>query len=162
MPCLALLIIASFHCITKPPYQPGDHVQVFPRNVVNIEKLELFIGHLAGDLCLDSHIYVSFDDEEISSSELAVALPLLSESLDHMISLEYFFEKHVALLAPISMQACSELADLAPSGKDKSVLDGLSKSAKDYERMNELTGLKWIDLFKIFPSLTKLVWISFQ
>ena len=161
MPCLALLIIASFHCITKPPYQPGDHVQVFPRNVVNIEKLELFIGHLAGDLCLDSHIYVSFDDEEISSSELAVALPLLSQSLDHMISLEYFFEKQVALLAPISMQACSELADLAPSGKDKSVLDGLSKSAKDYERMNELTGLKWIDLFKIFPSLTKLVSISF-
>ena len=57
----------------------------------------MFIGHLAGDLCLDSHIYVSFDDEEISSSELAVALPLLSESLDHMISLEYFFEKQLQI-----------------------------------------------------------------
>ena len=126
-----------------------------------MEELKLFVGHLAGDLSLDNHIHVSFDSEEISSSELAVALPLLSENLDRMTSLEYFFEKQVALLAPISMQACMELSALAPSGKDKSVLDGLSKSANYYERMNELTGLKWIDLFKTFPSLTKLVSISF-
>ena len=59
------------------------------------------------------------------------------------------------------MQACHELAKLAPSGKDKSVLRGLSQSSSAYERMNSLTGLKWIDLFSVFPSLSKLVSMSF-
>ena len=137
----------------NPPYQPGDHVQVFPRNVVSIEKLQFFLGHLAGDdLSLDSHMHVSFDSKDTSRMELAVAFPLLSKNLDRMISLGYFFEKQVAMLAPISMQACQELADLAPDGKDKKILHGLSLSANEYERMSSLTGMKWFDLFKVSSS----------
>ena len=104
---------------------------------------------------------MTFESEEIERSELEVALPLLAKSIDHCISLDYFFEQQVAILAPISMQACHELATLAPSGKDKSVLHGLSQSSSAYERMNSLTGLKWIDLFSVFPSLSKLVSMSF-
>ena len=144
------LLKISLDSCGNPPYQPGDHVQVFPRNVVSISKLQSFLDNLDGDdLSLDSQMYVSFTSEDISSSELAVAFPLLSENLNHMISLDYFFEKQAAILAPISMQACLELSDLAPDGKDKKVLHGLSKSASEYERMNSLSGMKWIDLFKV-------------
>lgn len=144
------LLKISLDSCGNPPYQPGDHVQVFPRNVVSISKLQSFLDNLDGDdLSLDSQMYVSFTSEDISSSELAVAFPLLSENLNHMISLDYFFEKQAAILAPISMQACLELSDLAPDGKDKKVLHGLSKSTSEYERMNSLSGMKWIDLFKV-------------
>ena len=144
------LVKISLDSCGNPPYQPGDHIQVFPRNVVSISKLQSFLDNLDGDdLSLDSQMYVSFTSEDISSSELAVAFPLLSENLNHMISLDYFFEKQAAILAPISMQACLELSDLAPDGKDKKVLHGLSKSASEYERMNSLSGMKWIDLFKV-------------
>ena len=144
------LVKISLDSCGNPPYQPGDHVQIFPRNVVSISKLQSFLDNLDGDdLSLNSQMYVSFTSEDISSSELAVAFPLLSENLNHMISLDYFFEKQAAILAPISMQACLELSDLAPDGKDKKVLHGLSKSASEYERMNSLSGMKWIDLFKV-------------
>jgi len=144
------LVKISLDSCGNPPYQPGDHVQVFPRNIVSISKLQSFLDNLDGDdLSLDSQMYVSFTSEDISSSELAVAFPLLSENLNHMISLDYFFEKQAAILAPISMQACLELSDLAPDGKDKKVLHGLSKSGSEYERMNSLSGMKWIDLFKV-------------
>ena len=144
------LVKISLDGCGNPPYQPGDHVQVFPRNVVSISKLQSFLDNLSGDdLSLDSQMHVSFTSEDISSSELAVAFPLLSENLNHMISLDYFFEKQAAILAPISMQACLELSEVAPEGKDKKVLHGLSKSASEYERMNSLSGMKWIDLFKV-------------
>ena len=78
------LVKIDLDCCGNPPYQPGDHVHVFPKNVVSNEKLEFFVSNLAGDLGLDSHIYVTFESEEIERSELEVALPLLAKSIDHM------------------------------------------------------------------------------
>eukprot|EP00985_Skeletonema_marinoi_P008562 scaffold3909_cov138-Skeletonema_marinoi.AAC.7 len=52
----------------NPPYQPGDHVQVYPHNTISEEKLRAFIGHLAGELSLDDQMYVTVENEEVSVS----------------------------------------------------------------------------------------------
>ena len=94
-------------------------------------------------------------------SELAVSLPLIHQSLLQIIPLHYLFGKLVAILAPISVEACKQLAQLATSGKDKALLNSLAKEEEVYERMASLTGMKWIDVFKIFPSLANQVTIKF-
>ncbi len=75
--------------------------------------------------------------------------------------LEYFFVNQVALESPISMQACLDLSHLATSVKDRAVLEGIGNKNTIYENMCSMSGLKWIDLFKIFPSLSKQVTINF-
>ncbi|KAL9178842.1 hypothetical protein ACHAXT_003973 [Thalassiosira profunda] len=143
-----------------PPYQPGDHIQVVPRNVISNAELEAFVSNLSGDVSIDSHIYVELKSETISSSELAVSLPLLEWCLGQIIPLDYLLETLCATLAPVSMQACLELSALT-SGKDKAVLRGLGQDANEYEKMTSLTGLKWIDVFRTFPSLSKRVSVGF-
>ena len=129
---------------------------------MSLPEVQTFIGHLKGELGIDDHFYTKFENEQdITHSELAASLPLLDTCLWHLIPLSYFFEKLVALLAPISMQACLELSNMATNAKDKAILSDLGKSANEYEKMNSLTGLKWIELFQTFPSLSKHVDLKF-
>lgn len=147
-------------------FKRKDHIRVIPRNVIDIDELERFVSHLAGNgetenLNLDDNIYVSFEDEDIPKSELAVSLPLLSQCLGDLMPLDFFFEKQVAIGSPISMEACLELSQLATSPKDKAVLRGIGNVKREYENMTSLCGMKWIDVFKTFPSLSKQVTINF-
>ena len=145
----------------NPPYQPGDHVQVYPHNTVSEERLGAFIEHLAGELNLDDQMYVTFESEEISLAELAVTAPILHNNIDQLVSLEAFFKTQASMEAPIPTQTCLDLASLATSAKDKVLLKELGKSKVDYEKMISLCGMKWMDVFDIFPSLTKQITLSF-
>lgn len=136
-------------------------MKVYPRNIISRESLQSFAGHLSGSPSLEDHIYVTFENDNISRAELAVTLPLLTECDGLLIPLRYFFEEQVALLDPISMQACRELAAIASDGKDRSVLSDLGQDPQEYEKMTSLTGLKWIDLFRTFPSLSSSVSLAF-
>ena len=149
-----------------PPYQPGDHIRVFPRNVIGLEQLQMFVRHVsrddaAVDFCLDDHIFVSFQNKDVPRSKLAALFPLLSKSLNNLVALKYFFDNQAALESPISMQACLDLSQLATSVKDRAVLAGIGDNNTIYENMCSMTGLKWIDLFETFPSLSKQVTINF-
>ncbi|KAL7542688.1 hypothetical protein ACHAXR_011997 [Thalassiosira sp. AJA248-18] len=144
----------------NPPYQPGDHIRVVPPNVISTEELETFVAHLSGDLSLDDHIYVSFENGDIPRSEIAISLPLLDECLDNLLPLNHFFETQAALEAPVSMQSCLDLACLATDAKDKAILDGIGHNAEQYENMTNISGMKWINLFRTFPSLAKQVSID--
>lgn len=173
VPIISLLV--STH--TGSSSSKSDHICVFPRNVISLDELQSFVCHLSrnreaglintddlsfdDDFSLDDNIYVSFDNPDIPSSELKVSFPLLSQSLGNLMPLDYFFETQVALEAPISMQCCLELSSLAASSKDQALLNGIGKSKQEYDNLKSLTGLKWIDLFKTFPSLSKQVTINF-
>ena len=118
-------------------------------------------GEAADDFCLEDHIFVTFEDKNVPRSELAASWPLLNNNLHNLMPLEYFFDNQVALESPISMQACLDLSQLATSDKDKGVLNGFGNNNAIYERMCSMGGLKWIDLFETFPSLSKQVTIDF-
>ncbi len=169
-PCfLAMYVLmndASFDVNLDPPYQPGDHIRVFPRNVVSLEQVQVFVRHISrgeagADFCLQDHIFVSFDNENVPRSELTATWPLLNKSLNNLMPLGYFFANQVALESPISMQACLDLSQLATSAKDKAVLEGIGNNNINYENFCSVTGLKWIDLFDTFRSLRKRVTINF-
>jgi sulfite reductase alpha subunit-like flavoprotein len=145
----------------NPPYQPGDHVQVYPHNTISEEKLRTFIGHLAGKLNLDDQIYITFESEEVSLAELAVTAPILHHNIDQLVSLEYFLRTQASWEAPIPTQSCLDLSSLATSVKDKTLLKELGRNKDDYEKMIDLCGFKWMDVFDIFPSLSDRVSLSF-
>jgi sulfite reductase alpha subunit-like flavoprotein len=138
----------------SPHYQPGDHVRVFPRNVIPEEQLQEFVHHLSGDHVFDDYIYVSLENERTPTSELAISLPLVHKCLSQLISLQYFFEKVAAILAPISNEALHELAELTSNDADRALLNGLTEIESKGE-------LRWIDLFETTPSLSKKVSIEF-
>lgn len=104
---------------------------------------------------------MSFENSAVSSAELAVTLPLLNVMNGLLIPLRVLFEERMALLDPVSMQACRELALLASDEKEKSVLMDLAQSGAEYEKTLSSTGLKWIDLFNTFPSLSQTVSLAF-
>lgn len=144
----------------------ADHIRVFPRTVISPEELQGFVSHLTGndvvnDLRLDDHIYVTLENEDIPRSELALDLPLLHKSIGDLLPLEYFFKNHIAVEAAVSMLDCIDLAQLATGTKDRAVLNGIGRNKKEYEDMTSLCGMKWIDLFGIFPSLSKQVSLGF-
>jgi sulfite reductase alpha subunit-like flavoprotein len=99
--------------------------------------------------------------QDIPNSELAVSLPLLHKCKGHLLPLDHFFVDQVALEAPLSMQACLELSHLAADTKDQAVLKGIGLSKTEYDNMCSLCGLKWLDLFRHFPSLSKQVSLEF-
>jgi sulfite reductase alpha subunit-like flavoprotein len=136
-------------------------VKIYPHNITCFKKLASFVGNLAGHLLVDDNIHVSLRDEGIRRYEIAVALPLVNQCLEQLVPLDYLLEKVLGILAPISVQACNALANLATSRKDTAVLKSLAENKGEYERMAELTGLKWIDLFETFPSLSRQVTIKF-
>ena len=145
----------------NPPYQPGDHVQVYPHNTISEAKLRTFIGHLAGELNLDDQIYITFESEEVSLAELAVTAPILHHNIDQLVSLESFVRTQASWEAPIPTQSCLDLSSLATSVKDKTLLKELSRNKDDYDKMIDLCGFKWMDVFDIFPSLSNRVSLSF-
>ncbi|KAL7439883.1 hypothetical protein ACHAXM_006921 [Skeletonema potamos] len=145
----------------NPPYQPGDHVQVYPHNTISEEKLGAFIGHLTGKLSLDDQMYITFEDEEVSLAELAVTAPILHHNIDQIVELDYFLRTQASLEAPIPTQSCLDLAALATSAKDNALLEERGKNKVEYDRMLSLCGMKWMDVFDIFPSLSGQVTLPF-
>ena len=122
--------------------------------------MEIFVGHLSRNLALDDQIYVTLESEELKS-DLKVHLPLLNSTLDSLVPLRGLFEKEVAVNAPISMEACVDLAQIASEEAEKLVLQELGNDEDEYEKMIGMCGLKWIDLFEHFPSLSTKVDIKF-
>jgi sulfite reductase alpha subunit-like flavoprotein len=59
------------------------------------------------------------------------------------------------------MQTCNDLSEIATSQKDRAVLRGFGNNNTVYEHMSSMTGLKWINLFDAFPSLSKQVTVNF-
>ncbi len=145
----------------NPPYQPGDHVQVYPHNTISEEKLRAYIGHLAGELYLDDQIYITFESDEVSLAELAVTAPILYHNIDQLVSVESFLKTQASMEAPIPTQSCLDLAALATSAKDKALLKELGKDKVEYDKMISLSGMKWMDVFDIFPSLSGQVTLAF-
>ena len=149
-------------------FQPGDHIYVYPRNIVDIDQLETFVSHLsrvkeAGERAVDDdvlnltdNIYVSFENDT-PKSELKVMLPLLYQSLGSLMPLDYFFETQVALESPISQQACLDLSQLATSSKDVAVLTNIGNNKREYDDLHSLCGLKWIDMFKVSCQSVKIL-----
>ena len=125
-----------------------DHVRVSPRGVTSVGELESFVSHIilcndeTSDLSIDDHIYVTFRNNDVTMSELAVSHPLLHKSLGQLLPLDYFFENQVALESPISMQACVDLSKLATSSKDQAVLAGIGHSKQEYEQLGSICGLQ--------------------
>lgn len=144
------------------PYQPGDHVQVYPRNTISVEKLEAFLGNLAGELGLEDRMFVTLDESNtISLAELAVTSPLLHQNIDQLVQLEYFFLHQASMDAPVPTHSCLELACLATSAEDKNILEELGKNKAEYDKKISVCGLKWMDVFDSFPSLSKQVSLPF-
>ncbi len=144
----------------NPPYQPGDHVQVYPHNTISEEKLRAYIGHLAGKLNLDDHIYITFEGDEVSLAELALTAPILYHNIDQLVSIDSFLKTQASMEAPIPTQSCLDLASLATSAKDKALLKELGRNKVEYDKMISLSGMKWMDVFDIFPSLSGQVTLA--
>lgn len=142
------------------PYQPGDHVRVYPRATISVEKLQAFIGNLTGELSLDDQVYVTAN-QQISLEELAITSPLLHQNIDQLVKLEHILVHQVSVDAPIPNQSCIDLACLALNPKEKTALEKLGSNKDEYEEMISLCGLRWIDVFELFPSLSTQVSLSF-
>ena len=126
-----------------------------------MDKLEIFIGHLSGNLQLDDQIFVSFKSAEIAMAELKVYSPLLATNLGNLVRVRDFFKNKAAFGSPISMESCLELSRIATNAKEKHRLAVLGYNEGMYENMKDRYGLKWADLFDIFPSLSQVVTIDF-
>ena len=135
----------------SPPYQPGDHVRVFPNNGVREADLAQFVANLSDGLDLKEYVHIEYTGEA-EAQEIAVAHPLLYSCLDGLISVRELFGRLVALDDSLSMQACEDLASQA-SNDDRTLLLGISTDEQAYESMISLCGLKWKDAFVTFPSL---------
>ena len=136
----------------SPPYEPGDHVRVFPNNSITETELGRFIGNLSDDIDLKDYVFIGYTGEA-AKQEIAVTYPLLHSSLDGLTSVNELFGRLVALDSSLTMQACEDLALQASSVKDRTLLLGISQDEQEYESMISLCGLKWKDVFSIFPSL---------
>ena len=138
----------------------GDHVRIYPRNTVSRDKLEEFVAHLSRNLSLDDQIYVTLENEDLKS-DLKVHMPLLNSNIDSLVPLRGLFEQIAAVGALVSMEACIDLSQIACNEGEKHVLRELGDDEDVHQDMVAKCGLKWIDLFDHFPSLSKLVSIEF-
>jgi hypothetical protein len=98
-------------------------VSVFPFNIIPAKQLENFVRNLSGDHDIQDHIYVSLR-KETPASELAISLPLVNKCLEQLISLEFLFSKMAAIMAPISVPALHDLAQLTSNETDIAFLNG--------------------------------------
>ena len=116
-------------------------------------------------MSLDDKIYVSLNDKEDSGlrSTVKVLLPVVYESLDKLIPLRQLFESDLAINASISIQACADLAKLASDAGEKRLLKGLGEDEEKWKTFVKDCGcgLKWINLFTLFPSVKKKVSLEF-
>lgn len=136
-------------------------LSVFPRNVVSMGTLKKFLGHLSKNLSIDDQIYVSFADDEIAMSTLRVHAPLLVTTLDTLMSLEDIFIDHAAIFNTISMEACQDLSFLAQDENEQMALAEFGWNEEKYDKAKREFGMKWIQIFDIFPSLSKMVSLEF-
>jgi len=146
------LIKVDLSSCGSPPYEPGDHVRVFPDNSITETELGRFVGKLSDDIDLKDYVFIGYTGEA-AKQEIAVTYPLLHSSLDGLTSVNELFGRLVALDSSLTMQACEDLALQASSVKDRTLLLGISQDEQEYESMISLCGLKWKDVFSIFPSL---------
>lgn len=146
------LIKVDLSSCGSPPYEPGDHVRVFPDNSITETELGRFVGNLSDDIDLKDYVFIGYTGEA-AKQEIAVTYPLLHSSLDGLTSVNELFGRLVALDSSLTMQACEDLALQASSVKDRTLLLGISQDEQEYESMISLCGLKWKDVFSIFPSL---------
>jgi hypothetical protein len=127
-----------------------------------VEKLKAFLGNLAGELGLEDRMFVTLvESNTISLAELAVTSPLLHQNIDQLVQLEYFFLHQASMDAPVPTHSCLELACLATSAEDKNILEELGKNKAEYDKKISVCGLKWMDVFDSFPSLSKQVSLPF-
>eukprot|EP00985_Skeletonema_marinoi_P017025 scaffold9252_cov160-Skeletonema_marinoi.AAC.16 len=108
-------------------------------------------------------MYVTLENEEVSLAEIAVTSPILYDNIDQLVSVESFFKTQASMEAPIPIptQSCLDLASLATSAKDNALLKDLGSNKAEYDKMISLYGMKWMDVFNIFPSLSGQVTLSF-
>ena len=52
------LIKVDLSSCGSPPYEPGDHVRVFPNNSVTETELGRFVGNLSDDIDLKDYVYI--------------------------------------------------------------------------------------------------------
>ena len=114
-------------------------------------------------MSLDDKIYVSLNDKEDSGlrSTVKVLLPVVYESLDKLIPLRQLFESDLAINASISIQACADLAKLASDAGEKRLLKGLGEDEEKWNSFVKDCGLKWINLFTLFPTVKEKVSLEF-
>jgi len=145
----------------SPPYEPGDHVRVFPRNIMSKGTLQNFLDHLKGDLFVDDQIYASFADDKTAMSTLNVHAPLLVTVLDTLVCLEELFIERAAVFNTISMEACQDLSFLAQEEHERKALMEFGWNEEKYDKAKIECGMKWIQIFDLFPSLSKMVSLEF-
>ncbi len=138
-----------------PQYEPGDHIRVYPRNNISGERLNRFLKHLSEEVNLEDWIYVTCDDSEMSSSSLKTYAPLLAKINGSLVCVKDLFDKDAALTAALSMDACLGLSLYAAAGSEKELLTMLGRNEEEYEGAKQAWGLRWIDVFEIFPSLSR-------
>eukprot|EP00581_Thalassiosira_minuscula_P018097 CAMPEP_0183714154 /NCGR_PEP_ID=MMETSP0737-20130205/8790_1 /TAXON_ID=385413 /ORGANISM="Thalassiosira miniscula, Strain CCMP1093" /LENGTH=1265 /DNA_ID=CAMNT_0025943059 /DNA_START=110 /DNA_END=3907 /DNA_ORIENTATION=+ len=148
----------------NPPYEPGDHVRIFPQNLICQDQLDVFIGKLKKNhtrhLTLDDEIYAKLTNNDLKA-DLKVHLPLLDSIIDCLVPLRRLFKEDLAISAPISMEACVDLTQIASEAREQVILKKLGTDDDEYEKWINMCGLKWIDLFEHFPSLSNKVSIEF-
>ncbi len=155
------LIKIDLEACGSPPYQPGDHARIYPRNMIDEDKMKFFLRHLSGDLGLDDQIYAwNRDETKTNLKEVKVASPLLHSIIGSMTRLRDLLDKEMAVHAPISMHACLKLSKLATNNKDATLLQTLGSNETEYASEVSNFGLKWINMFDRFKSLSQQVDIA--
>ena len=79
-------------------------------------------------------MFISFDSEAVSESEMNVHLPLVHSNTGSLIPLRDFFEREVAIEEPISMDACQDLSQVSTSNEERARLQELGSNEKEYEK----------------------------
>lgn len=145
-----------------PPYQPGDHARIYPRNKVKEDVMKFFLKHLSGDLGLDDQIYAwNRSETDQNLEQISVASPLLYGVIGSLTRVRDLLEKEMAVHAPMSMHACLQLSKLATNEADATLLQTIGSNEAKYAAEISSSGLKWITMFDRFRSLSQQVDITF-
>jgi len=147
-----LVRLSTAQC--QVPYKPGDHVMVMPPSKLAVCQNE--IQNFCRCICLnnapldpDQVFIVHGDGEALSKEKYA----LLHEIIEEYITPTTLFTSIAGILDPISMQDCLQLAKIA-SGKDRAELQYIGSKPSRYDEELKVTGLKWVNIFQRFASLT--------
>jgi len=156
------LIKIDLEASGTPPYQPGDHARIYPRNKVKENKMKFFLKHLSGDLGLDDQIYAwNRSETDQNLEQISVASPLLYGVIGSLTRVRDLLEKEMAVHAPMSMHACLQLSKLATNEADATLLQTIGSNEAEYAAEISSSGLKWITMFDRFRSLSQQVDITF-
>jgi len=134
-----------------PQYHPGDHLVVEPRNVIDKETLAEFCKNM-NIKDLDQVFFVDPVDQGKPISD--EVYPLLSEIIGRPNTIRNLFMWDAALREPggIDQDAAAALSKLAVE-EDALHLENISKDVCAYDDEKRRSGLAWLELFHLFPSL---------